>query len=94
MKRNEPPQLDMTLEGEFVAPPTAPVSARIMMWAVVVAIITGGLAVAAIALWLAMMILPVALGAALVAYLLFRYRMWRAGVGGRRPVNLWTPPRR
>jgi hypothetical protein len=94
MKRNGPPELDMTLEGEFVTPPTPPVSARIMMWAIVVAVIASGLALAALALWVAMMILPIALGAAVIGYLMFRYRMWRAGLSGRAQTSIWTPPRR
>jgi membrane protein implicated in regulation of membrane protease activity len=91
MKKPGPPELDMTLEGEFVTPPTPPISARIMVWAVVIALITGGVALAALALWVALIILPVALGAAVVAYALFRYRMWRAqrSVGGQQSV--WRP---
>ncbi|WP_428486123.1 hypothetical protein [Rhodopila sp.] len=93
MKRDIPPQLDMTLEGEFVSPPKPPVSTRIMVWAIVIAIITGGLAFAALALWVALIILPVALGAAIIAWAMFRYRMWRAGksLGGQR--NMWSPRR-
>lgn len=81
----------MTIEGEFVSPPKAPVSARIMVWAIVVAVIAGGLSLAALALWVALIILPVALGAAVIAWALFRYRMWRGqrSFGGQR--NLWRP---
>jgi hypothetical protein len=89
MKANRPPELDMTVEGEFVSPPRPPVSSRIMLWAIVIAIIAGGLSLAAFALWLALLILPVAFGAAVVAYVVFRYRVWRGqrGVGGQR--NVW-----
>ena len=48
----------MTIDGEFVAPPTPPVTSRILMWAVVVAVVAGALAFAAFALWLALLILP------------------------------------
>jgi hypothetical protein len=91
MKRDRPPELDMTLEGEFVSPRKPPVSTRIMIWAIVIALIAGGLSLAALALWLALIILPVALGAAIVAWAMFRYRMWRAqrSLGGQR--NLWRP---
>ena len=91
MKRDTPPQLDMTLEGEFVAPPKPSVSARIMVWAIVIAIIAGGLVLAALALWLALIILPVALGAAIIAWAMFRFRVWRAAksLGGQR--NMWDP---
>jgi hypothetical protein len=88
MDKNRPPELEMTLNGEFVSPPVAPVSTRILFWAIVVA---GAAGLAALALTLALSILPVAIGTAAVAYLLFRYRMWRAGasVGGQQ--NLWRP---
>ncbi len=89
MEKTKPPQLDMTLEGEFVTPPRAPVVSRIMLWAIIIAVIAGGLSLAALALWVALIILPVALGAAVIAWGMFRYRMWRAqrSVGGQR--NLW-----
>ena len=81
----------MTLEGEFVSPPVAPISSRILMWAFVIAVIAGALSLAAFALWLALLILPVALGAAAIAYAMFRYRIWRArhSVSGQRGV--WRP---
>jgi hypothetical protein len=80
MDKNRPPELEMTLDGEFVSPPVAPVSTRILFWAIVIAAVAGAASLAAVALTLALSILPVALGAAAVAYLLFRYKMWRAGV--------------
>jgi hypothetical protein len=91
MTQHRPPELDMTIEGEFVSPPKAPVSSRILMWAIVVALIAGALSFAAFALWLALIILPVALGAAAVAYAMFRYRVWRAqrSMAGQRDV--WRP---
>lgn len=81
----------MNLQGEFVSPPRAPVSSRILFWAIVVAVLAGALAVAAFALWLAFMILPVAVGAAAVAWIMYRYRVWRAqrSVAGQRGV--WRP---
>jgi len=91
MNQRRPPELEMNLQGEFVAPPVAPISSRILVWAVVVAIIAGALALAAFALWLALLILPVAVGAAAVAWVMFRYRVWRAqrAVAGRQ--NIWRP---
>jgi hypothetical protein len=91
MKERRPPELDMTIEGEFVSPPAAPVASRILMWAVVIAIIAGALSLAAFALWLALLILPVAVGAAIIAWAMLRYRIWRAqrAMGGQRSV--WRP---
>jgi hypothetical protein len=89
--QRRPPDLDMTVDGEFVSPPRPPLSTRIMFWAVIVALIAGGLSLAALALWVALIILPVALGAAVIAWAMFRYRIWRAqhSFGGQQ--NLWRP---
>jgi hypothetical protein len=81
----------MTIEGEFVSPPTAPIANRILMWAVVIAIIAGALSLAAFALWLALLILPVALAAAVVAWAMFRYRLWRAQHAVRTQRGVWRP---
>jgi hypothetical protein len=91
MNQRRPPELDMTVDGEFVSPPKAPISSRILMWAVVIAIVAGALSMAALALWVALLILPVALGAAVVAWAVFRYRIWRAqrSMAGQR--NVWRP---
>jgi hypothetical protein len=91
MNQRRPPELDMTLNGEFVSPPRPPVSTRIMMWAVVVAVLAGALSVAALALWIALIILPVAVGAGVVAWAMFRYRVWKVqrSMAGQRGV--WRP---
>jgi hypothetical protein len=91
MNQRRPPELNMTPEGEFVAPPAAPISSRILMWAVVVAIVAGALSLAAFALWLALLILPVALGAAVVAWALYRYRVWRAQKSFSGQRGVWRP---
>lgn len=83
--RDKPPELDMTIEGAFRTPPKPPVLNRIMVWAVIVAVLSGSIALAALALWLALIILPVALAAAVIAWLIYRYQLWRAGVSSRRP---------
>lgn len=79
----------MTANGEFISPPKVPIATRILMWAVVVAVIAGMLSVAAFALWIALLILPVALGAAVVAWAMFRYQVWKAqrSMGGQRGVR-------
>lgn len=91
MDQRRPPELDMTINGEFVSPPKVPISSRILMWAMVIALLAGALSLAAFALWVALLILPVALGAAAVAWVMFRYRAWRAqrAMGSHR--NVWRP---
>jgi hypothetical protein len=42
------------------------------------------LAVAALALWFALILIPVVLVAGLIAWLAFRYQVWRAGPGRSR----------
>jgi hypothetical protein len=91
MNQRRPPELDMTINGEFVSPPRASVSSRILMWAIAIAVVAGALSLAALTLWVALMILPVAVGAAVVAWVMFRYRVWRAqrAMDGNR--NVWRP---
>lgn len=81
----------MTLNGEFVSPPKAPITSRILLWAIIIAVIGGALSLAAFALWLALLILPVAFGAAVIAWGIYRFQAWRAAksLGGQR--NLWRP---
>jgi membrane protein implicated in regulation of membrane protease activity len=91
MEQRRPPELEMTVEGEFVSPPKPPISSRILMWAIVVAVVAGGFVLAAFALWLALIILPVAVGAAVVAWAMFQYRVWRAQRSMSRQPNVWRP---
>ena len=72
--------IDMTLEGEFVSPPLPPrppIGARIMLWASVVMVLAVTVLIVAVTFWFLVMILPLVLAAALIAYLAFRYQMWR-----------------
>ncbi|PPQ29331.1 hypothetical protein [Rhodopila globiformis] len=91
MDKKPPPDLEMTLEGEFVSPPTPPLTTRIMFWAVVTAAIAGAVCIAALALWVALSVLPIVLGALVVAYVVYRYRLWRAGISVGRQPDLWRP---
>lgn len=72
------PTLDMTPEGEFRTPPQPTWAQKVLAGAIVIAVVAAGLAIAALALWFALILIPVALGAALVAYLAYRWRMWQA----------------
>lgn len=88
MSDRHPPELEMRADGSFSLPPRPPILTRIIIWAAVIAVIAGGLAVAAFALWIALILIPVALAAAVIAWLAFRFQLWRArgSVGGQRDV--------
>jgi 4-hydroxybenzoate polyprenyltransferase len=83
MSDRMPPELDLLPDGSF-RPRRAPVASRIFAWAIVIAAAAAALAVAAFALWFALILIPVVLVAALIAWLAFRYQMWRAGTQGQR----------
>ena len=70
--------LDMTPDGQFRQPVRPPLSARVLAVAVAVMAIAAALAIGALALWFALVLIPVALGAAAIAWLTWRYRLWRA----------------
>jgi len=91
MNDRRPPELEMTINGEFVSPPATPIANRILRWAIVIAVLAGALSLAAFALWIALIILPVAFAAGVVAWAMFRYRVWQAqrAMGGQRSV--WRP---
>lgn len=72
------PTLDMTPDGQFRAPPPTPWATKLLRYAIVVAVLAGAFAVAALVLWAALIMIPIAIGAALVAYGAFRWKMWKA----------------
>jgi hypothetical protein len=84
--------IDMTLEGEFVSPPpppTPPIGARIMIWAIVTMVLALTVLIVALTFWFVVMILPLVLAAGLIAYLAFRYQLWR----GRTSFTIRRGPR-
>jgi membrane protein implicated in regulation of membrane protease activity len=91
MNPRRPPELDMSINGEFVTPPKPPLSSRILLGAIVIAVLAGALSLAAFALWLALIILPVAFAAAIVAWAIFRYRVWRAQRTMAGQGDIWRP---
>jgi hypothetical protein len=74
--------IHMTADGDFVDLPRAPLSARIFRAAVLIAVIAAGLAIAALALWFALILIPVALLAGAVAWAAWRWRLWRGWGNG------------
>jgi hypothetical protein len=86
------PVIDMTPDGEFIdrpQPGIPPIPARIMGVGVLVAVVAGGIAVAALALWLALTLIPIAIAGAVIAYGVFRVQVWwarRQSLGGHRDL--------
>jgi hypothetical protein len=89
MSNRVPPELEMRADGSFSLPPRPPILTRIFIWAVVIAVIAGGLAAAAFALWIALILIPVALLAGVIAWLAFRFQLWRAGGSISRKRDVW-----
>jgi fatty acid desaturase len=83
MSDREPPELELLPDGSY-RPRRPPVAARIFAWAVVIAVVAAALAVAAFALWFALILIPVVALAGLIAWLAFRYQVWSAGMSHRR----------
>ena len=88
---NEPPIIDMRPDGSFSeaprrtlggnpfggARPVVPLQAKLMLAAVVVTVVGVSIAVAAVAIWLVSMLLPVIIIAGAAAYGLYRYQRWQ-----------------
>jgi hypothetical protein len=83
MRDRMPVTIDMTPAGEFVRPAPKPALSlgkwplRIGIAATVVALIAGAVTVAALFLWVASLLLPVALVAGAIAYGAFRFQALR-----------------
>ncbi len=81
--------IDMTPDGQIHAPPPASFGTKLLRVAIIVAVLATAAAVAALAFWLAMIMIPIALGAAFVAWAVYRFRLWQAG-GRFRPPGEWS----
>ena len=74
--------IDMTPSGEFLPRPARlPLTARVGIAAALIAVAAAVAAAAAVFLWLASVLLPVALIAAAVAYGAFKLQLWRVRAG-------------
>jgi fatty acid desaturase len=88
MSDRPPPELDLLPDGSYRTR-RAPIAARIFGWAVVVAVVAAALALAAVALWVALILVPVVVVAGLIAWVAFRYQVWRATTARR--TTIWRP---
>jgi predicted RND superfamily exporter protein len=80
----EPPIIDMLPDGSFRDPPRrggnrpiVPLPAKLVLAAVAIAAIGLSILVAAVAIWVVSMLLPVVILAAAAAYGLFRFQRWQ-----------------
>jgi hypothetical protein len=82
-----PPTLDMLPDGRFRSEPRptagVPISAKLMVGAVLVAVVAGAISVAALALWLLSLALPVLILAGVGAWAAYRFRRWQLLRGAR-----------
>ncbi len=82
------PTIDMTPDGRIRTRTVfAPGAMKLTGVAALVAVVAGSLAVAALALWLALTLVPIALAAGLVAWVLFKIQRWQGRRAG--PVDLY-----
>lgn len=85
-----PPTIDMLPDGSFRQPPRPPVvplSAKMILAAIVITAVGVSVLVAALAIWVVSMVLPVVVMAGAVLYGLYRFRRWqyRGQPGALRP---------
>jgi predicted RND superfamily exporter protein len=76
----EPPIIDMRPDGTFQEPPrrpAVPLQAKLMLGAVIVTAVGVSIAVAAVAIWVVSMLLPVIVLSAAVAYGLYKFQRWQ-----------------
>ncbi|MGH7212556.1 MAG: hypothetical protein ACREF1_13980 [Acetobacteraceae bacterium] len=91
MRDREPPELEMTLDGQFTRRPAAVgLPAKIAIVAIVVAIVASGIALAALAVWIALMLIPIAAAAGLIVWGAMRFLLWRArrSLGRQRDLSV------
>ncbi|MGH7154128.1 MAG: hypothetical protein ACREF3_09365 [Acetobacteraceae bacterium] len=86
---NRPPhQFDMLIDGTFRTPPRPSLPMRIAGVAIIIAVIAGSLGIVALALSFAIALIPVAVIAAIIAWVAIRFQLWRSGrrYGGPRDL--------
>jgi hypothetical protein len=86
-----PPHIDMTVDGRFISTRRPNWPARIAGAAILVAVVAAALAVASLAIWLLAMLLPIAIVAAAVAWLAYKFQAWRGSGITRDQRHIYRP---
>jgi hypothetical protein len=76
--QHHPPTLDMTPDGGFRVPRRSPLGFRLLVGATVLAVIAALGVLGALVIGFALLMVPVVIGVALVAYAMLRFRIWQA----------------
>ena len=83
-----PPVIDMTPDGSFRAPPRGmPLSTKLVIGGVLVAAACASFAVAALAIWVVSLVLPVAIIAGAVAWIAWKVKLSQARSGAVQPFG-------
>ncbi len=88
-KRPVVTEIDMTVDGGFAQPQrgaAAPVASRLLRSAILLGVMATVVALVALTLWVALAMIPIAIGLGVVGYAVLRFQMWRRGRSGRGPV--------
>lgn len=71
--------IDVTVDGRVLGPEPTPLSTKLLRGAIITAVLVGAAGVAFLALWVALLLIPIALAAAGVAWLAWQWRLWQEG---------------
>ncbi len=74
---SDPDILDVTIDGRVLGPEPVPLPTRLFRAAILAAVVAGAIGLAFLALWLALILIPLAIAAAGVAWLAWRWRLWQ-----------------
>ncbi len=92
VKPKPAPLINMTVTGEFIdgtRHDIPPIPAKIMGVAILVTVLAAAGAIALLALWFVLTLIPILLAAGLIAFTVFRVQLWfarRKSLGGQRNV--------
>ena len=80
-----PPVIEMSVDGRFIDPRRIRWPMRIAGIALMVAVVAGAIGIAALALWIATLLIPLAVFAGCVAWIAYKFQSWRQSPAAGRP---------